>query len=329
MSQLIKLQDYISRYERDIYHYSGQYIRLKKQQWGKVKAAWEDGTLETFQSLNQAGPNHNGDLAWLEEDKKSVVDRFKNLFRKKGSNPAGEEAESAGEKGQEEDDQLHEALVFTTMPNSLEDLKLLFLENLFDIQLKWASSTLLGESRVDRKFYYDRTLKYFLQRFPDTYLVMYRPVFLLKKAPVEVDIIMISPVATFCITILEGRNDSVFLGSKERFWTERTPDLDRKILNPLISLNRMGKIVSVIYRNHGIEMPVRKVLLNSNGYFDYPFPPTDIELIEKRNYETWFTGLRSLTSPLKSVQLKAGQTLLSYSQTMYSSRSEWENSVQE
>ncbi|KHF29248.1 hypothetical protein LR68_02036 [Anoxybacillus sp. BCO1] len=30
MGQLIKLQDYISRYELDIYHYPSEFIRLKK-----------------------------------------------------------------------------------------------------------------------------------------------------------------------------------------------------------------------------------------------------------------------------------------------------------
>mgnify|MGYP005609875703 CR=1 FL=1 len=39
MGQLIKLQDYVSRYEQDIYHYPTQYVYLKKQQWEKVNEA--------------------------------------------------------------------------------------------------------------------------------------------------------------------------------------------------------------------------------------------------------------------------------------------------
>ncbi len=41
MAQLVKLQDYISRYEKDIYHYPAQYIRLKNENWKKLLQTWE------------------------------------------------------------------------------------------------------------------------------------------------------------------------------------------------------------------------------------------------------------------------------------------------
>ncbi|NLY79377.1 MAG: NERD domain-containing protein, partial [Lysinibacillus sp.] len=37
MAQLVKLQDYISRYEIDLTRYPTQYVRLKRTQWDKVK----------------------------------------------------------------------------------------------------------------------------------------------------------------------------------------------------------------------------------------------------------------------------------------------------
>ena len=46
MAQLIKLQDYVSRYEQDIYRYPSQFIKLKNQQWDKLKAAYLAGELE-------------------------------------------------------------------------------------------------------------------------------------------------------------------------------------------------------------------------------------------------------------------------------------------
>ena len=41
MAQLVKLQDYISRYEWNPYHYPAQFIRLKRQNWKKLQEQWE------------------------------------------------------------------------------------------------------------------------------------------------------------------------------------------------------------------------------------------------------------------------------------------------
>ncbi len=46
MAQLIKLQDYISRYEWDTYRYPTQYIRQKKEQWQRFYSEWLDPALE-------------------------------------------------------------------------------------------------------------------------------------------------------------------------------------------------------------------------------------------------------------------------------------------
>ncbi|WP_010678469.1 hypothetical protein [Bacillus timonensis] len=233
MGQLIKLQDYISRYEVDMFRYPGQFIRVKRQQWEKT-------VLEKQQ----------------------------------------------------------------------------FLDHIFEFQMKWASSTVRDKSYIDKEFYKDPNLKYFLQRFPDTYLVLYKPIFKLKKAPVEVEIILISPMITWIITILEDKENSVFLGSHERFWTERTGKHEKKVLSPMIELDRMDGIIRTIYSAYGIELPIRKVILNRTGYFDFPLVPYDVELVEKRNYEEWFTSLRNMRSPLKHMQLKAGNALLQHCQTV-------------
>src|SRR5690625_1373463 len=41
MAQLIKLQDYISRYEVDMFKYPSQFIRLKKEHYDKLFAEWQ------------------------------------------------------------------------------------------------------------------------------------------------------------------------------------------------------------------------------------------------------------------------------------------------
>lgn len=43
MAQLVKLQDYISRYQIDLARYPTQFVRLKKSQWERIKRQWELG----------------------------------------------------------------------------------------------------------------------------------------------------------------------------------------------------------------------------------------------------------------------------------------------
>src|SRR5699024_3182271 len=74
------------------------------------------------------------------------------------------------------------------MPETEEQLKRFFLDSIFQFQLNWASATLSQMSFLDRDYYNDLKLKYFLQRFPDTYLFMYHPVFKLKNAQVDADL---------------------------------------------------------------------------------------------------------------------------------------------
>src|SRR5690625_3594842 len=42
MAQLIKLRDYISRYETNPFHYPTQFIRLKQENWRKLVKAWQE-----------------------------------------------------------------------------------------------------------------------------------------------------------------------------------------------------------------------------------------------------------------------------------------------
>ncbi|AKS39287.1 glucanohydrolase [Anoxybacillus gonensis] len=304
MGQLIKLQDYISRYELDIYHYPSEFIRLKKKQWERMKQAWETGQLAA-----RVETHSQQSWKWLEEET-SLFDKVKQLWKRKKV----KDIEVEDEQPKEEEEFF---VSITSEPRTLEELKILFLEKLFQLQIRWASSTLTEESIIDPKYYYDVQLKYFLQRFPDTYLCMYKPVFLLKKAPVELNTIFISPTTTWCIAFTEERKNNIVVGSAERFWTEIVDEVERKIVNPMISLHRTEKVVQTIYKQFAVDMPIKKVLINREGYIDYRYAPSDLEIIDRRHYETWFMSLRQLTMPLKHMQLKAAQSLLTYCDARY------------
>ena len=311
MAQLIKLQDYVSRYAQDIYLYPSRYVRLKKQQWEGIKAKWENGPEEHMRNLMDSQQ---------EEESNNILQKLKSMVRQ--SEPLREDdAQELKNTDDEMDDGTFNSI---SSLKTIEELKQHFLDGLLPFQLKWASSTLTERSFVAKEFVNDPTLKFLLQRFPDTFLILYKPIFLLKKAPVEGELIIITPAAAMCISFIEAEEDAAYVGSKDRFWIKKTRNREKKILNPLIALNRTEKIVKTIFDMYEVDLPVQKLLISRNGFIDYPLPPYGVQFIEKRNFEEWFMALRGMKSPLKHMQLKAAQVLLQYCQTTSVRRLEWE-----
>ncbi|MEH7886047.1 NERD domain-containing protein [Bacillus sp. JJ1609] len=318
MAQLIKLQDYVSRYAQDIYLYPSRFVRLKKKQWEGVKEKWENGPIQPEEVNSYGQP---------EELTNTILQKIKSIVRQ--SDTPQSEPKQYSPVGLDDDQETmiddHEVEMISKI-KTIEGLKQHFLDQLMPFQLKWASSTLTEKSFIAKEFTNDSTLKFVLQRFPDTFLILYKPIFLLKKAPVETELIMITPGATICISLIEAEENAVFVGSKDRFWIKMTKNKETKILNPLTALNRTEKIVKTLFDLHAVELPVQKLLLSRNGFIDYPLAPYGVQLIEKRNFDEWFTALRGMKSPLKHMQLKAAQVLLQYCQTTSIRRHEWESS---
>ena len=319
MAQLIKLQDYVSRYAQDIYLYPSRYVRLKKQQWGGLKDKWENP------------PNEHEVITKDEPASEHIILRkIKRLIRPlEGAQTEHSHGRPYLKDAEQEELIDYEAVDLTRNIHSLDELKQHFLDQLLPFQLKWASSTLTEKSYIDKEFYVDKTLRFLLQRFPDTFLILYKPIFLLKKAPVEAELIIITPASAICISFLEAEEDAVFVGSKERFWIKKTKNREVKILNPLLGLNRTEKIVKALFDMYDVELPVQKLLISRNGFIDYTMQPYGVQFVEKRNFENWFRSLRTMKSPLKHMQLKAAQALLQYCQTTSFRRLEWEKPPEE
>jgi hypothetical protein len=313
LAQLIKLQDYVSRYEQDVYRYPSQYIRLKKQQWEKLKETWESEPINIAYDLTDEWDSY-------EEKRPGIFNKVTKLFKKE-KDAVNDILES---RERNADEPLQFSPVLSFRPESEEELKQLYLDQLFNFQLKWASSTIYEKSNVHAKYYRDEKLQTFLQRFPDSCLLLYEPIFLLKKAPLEMDIIFITPMEVWCLTFLEEEREAVFLGSNDRFWLKRSNQLEKKVLNPMISLNRMSKIVRQLFQHYGLELPVKKGVICRNGYIDFQGSSHDVQFLEKREYPKWFQQMRNNRTPLKHMQLKAAKILLDYCQTASFKRVEWE-----
>ncbi|MDF2945394.1 MAG: hypothetical protein K0S51_73 [Bacillales bacterium] len=313
LAQLIKLQDYISRYELDLYHYSSEYPKLKKKFWNATYERWNEDSEEE---------QIDDDILFEEPSKLQSFKKalnVKNYFKK--SNQLEEHHEAKVEQSYDDSITIISKKRLNAL-NSEDDLKQLFLDEILPIQIRWASSTALEQSPLKRKYQYESALKFFIQRFPDNYLCMYKPVFIIRNAPIELDTILISPVAIHCVKIIEGRDNSVMVASNEKFWTEKYMDEQSKILNPLISLDRTYNIVKALLNKNNNEFPIKKLLLTKKQYVDFSTIPYDLQVIDKKSYSDWFNSMRKLSSPVKHSQLKAAQILLSSCHTIAKNRVE-------
>ncbi|MFF2755381.1 nuclease-related domain-containing protein [Psychrobacillus sp. NPDC058041] len=319
MAQLVKLQDYISRYQVDLKRYPTQFVRLKKQQWERTIVKWEQGSF---------------DSSWLEkEDEVEVLEKksfFSKLFNR--NNKEGNLEEETWEETEllEEDVVLEDTASLHFEPNIVynpqtkDELKRMYLNQLFHFQLKWASSTLREKSYVDPKFMRDKLLRTLTLQLPDNYFLFYYPILKLKKAPVELDILLILPTEIICIVVLEGNDLDAFIGSSDRFWLRKSGKEEKKVLSPMVSLNRMESILLQIIKKEDIDLPIRKVILSRNGYIDYPGTSFNTQFVDSRKFPDWFMALKSSPSPMKHMQFKAAQAILDLVQTTSYSRAGWE-----
>lgn len=294
MAQLIKLRDYISRYELDIYRYPSQYIRLKRENWEKLHHSWENNPPE--QEMNDM----------VQEKKKSFLDRLA-PFRKKRNEIIEKKSETT-----------------PSLPSTKEGLRHYFLNQLYTFQLKWATSSISRISFMNQKYNNDQQLKYFLKRFPDNYFLMYYPVFNIKKAAIDAEVILISPIQIEIIYMLNDYDDANIIVKNDRTWTIEKDSRQSDILSPIHALKRTEHIVRSLLNLEDISLSIKKTVLAPNNPVIFQQRPYNTEVIGKREYPDWFSEKRALDSPLKSDQLKAADQLLKYCLTSSVKRPEWE-----
>ena len=206
MAQLVKLQDYISRYQIDLTRYSTQFVRLKKGQWEKTKFEWQSGEMMTkWEHLDMEQQEEQETKTKLSLLKKFFPVRFSKQEEQQEENI--EQLDVSNEFADDEVREEETALLFEPnivyTPRSLEELKRIFLDQFFQFQMKWASSTLREKSYVDRKFMRDHLLRTLLQSLPDSYMLFYYPILRLKKAPIELEIVLMTPTECYIIKVLE------------------------------------------------------------------------------------------------------------------------------
>lgn len=260
MAQLVKLFDYISRYETNPFHYPSQFIRLKQENWQQyIKKQEEKSTFPEEVQINK---------------KKHMQD---------------------------------------------------FLNQLLPFQYKWATSTLSYKSYTDNKYRQDSMLTFFLQRFPDIYLLLYYPLFSVKQAPIDGEIVLISPIGIEIIHVVQEVQNETIIVNNERSWPVQSDVKQKPIMSPMITLKRTEHIVTSILNMYEIDLPIQKTILSETNRFLYHTLPYQTNVIGKEKFEDWFLKKRELQSPLKNIQLKAMEAILNHCQSSYVRRPEWES----
>ncbi|WP_018933614.1 NERD domain-containing protein [Gracilibacillus lacisalsi] len=298
MAQLIKLENYISRYQRDIFHYPSQFSRLKKENWERLKYLWEDQKQLKLEVENE------------KELKESNFSKWRSFFNSRS------EAEDIDMEEDTDD--------INFLPASEDELKHYFLDTLIPFQLKWASTTINEMSFINRSYYQDFLLKYFLQRIPDTHLLMYFPIFQLKNGPMEGDIVLISPLEIEIITLLEKPKNQVIIPNDSRLWFIEENNIQSKFLSPLISTKRTETIIQSILKKYQLDFPIKKVVLSRTNVMNYQLEPYHTKFVDRDDHEEWLKQKQQLFTPLKHQQLKVAEVLLKHCESIAVKRPEWE-----
>lgn len=298
MAQLIKLNDYISRYEVNMYQYPAQFIRLKQENWTKMRSLYEQGRLDFQKELPDSMEVEPEKTPW-----------WKALFRDKGLGDAGEEAAS---------------MMVEKQPRSLRELKQYYLDGLLPFQLKWATTTLQKKSFLHPAYRDDPSLSFYLQRFPDTYLLMYEPVAQLRNAELEIDHILIGPHGLELVASLPARKGETAYVQTEHTWMLEEGNVQRKVQSPLISLKRTETFVRSVLRKYDIDFPYTKVVLSPALSFEKTQEPYQTIYVGNKEYERWLYEKRQMSTPLKHKQLKTAEALLKHCRTSAVKRAEWD-----
>ncbi|MDQ0254975.1 hypothetical protein J2S74_002357 [Evansella vedderi] len=297
MAQLVKLSNYISRYETDIYRYPSHFVRLKKERWGNLVQEWNSRQkIDSLQSKFCA-------------DETEVKSKFKGKFKKwfSGSKDLDTWEEDPPREKFLPKSQLHEA----------------FMEEIFHFQLNWASSTFSEISHLNNKYYNDSLLSHLLKELPDSFFIFYEPVFVLRKASVDLDIIILTPSEVWLLTPLTGNNHNIFHSHSERFWIKRDGENQEKVIHPFVSLKRMVTVIKEILVECELDIPIRMGVIAKDSFIDINASQQRVKLIDKRTFQDWQRTLKKIVTPIKHQQLKAANILLRNCKT----NSEWRDSM--
>ncbi|MFC7373319.1 hypothetical protein ACFQPF_16895 [Fictibacillus iocasae] len=277
MAHLVKIQDCVSRYEKNLYHYQSAFIRLKKK---RREDRLADEGNERFEAV---------ELEEASEEKKTGI--WRRLFT----------------RGKEELPEFVNEENLEKLELTAEEKRQQHNDELYSFQLKWASSTVGEVSRLDPSFEKDVILRYLIEQVPDNYFVFYKPIVTAMNAPVELDIIIVGPADIWLIVWLE--EEGILTEESKRFWL--STEGGQKLINPHISMQRMTQAVSAVLKASPSQLALKKAFLSKEAYMDVEPDWRKVLYIDKREFNEWLENIKKDRAPVKSQQLRFVSALLS------------------
>lgn len=297
MAQLVKLADYVSRYEIDIYRYPSRYVRLKKERWERLKQDWE-ATRSDYPTLPL--------MQHYEERVSTLWDRTKGIFKRSSKEATKEEVKLPTD--------------WQLRHKTMEELRAAYSQELFAFQINWASSTVSEISRLKHSYYQDKLLHFFLTELPDTFFIFYEPVLYARNAPVDCDIIILTPASLWIVNVLEGDEETIYSSLEGRYWQKRQGDHKEAVLHPSVSLKRSKTVIQSILEAKNLQVNIKTAVMAKDSYIDVGQGSQSSKLIDRRNLHEFKESMLKMTAPIKHTQLKIADVLLDASLTISESR---------
>ncbi|WP_082233552.1 hypothetical protein [Halobacillus massiliensis] len=207
------------------------------------------------------------------------------------------------------------------------ELKQHFLNELLSFQLKWASSTLQATSFYDPCVEGNEHLKLLLQRIPDHYLVLFKPVAILNDVPLQVEILILGPHEIELITFIDEKKHTIVYPTKENYWKIDTVGQRRSMVSPLVMLKRTETYLRSVLNSYNLNYSYKKIVLGPNHRIQKGYHPYSTDYIDVNTFEEWLHSKRKLSLPLKHQQLKVAEKLLYHTKTNAVNRMEWETAL--
>ncbi|RYL94549.1 nuclease-related domain-containing protein [Sporolactobacillus sp. THM19-2] len=196
----------------------------------------------------------------------------------------------------------------------------LFEEWIYDMQTEWATRTAVEQSRFPEAWASQSWVKRLLTEVNDLSFFMFRPVLKAGEATIQLDSLLLTADAVWCLTALEGERGSVFQGISRRKWREIRSDDVRELLNPLIALKRTRRIVSGYLGKFGLSVPVLAAVYVPNGFIEFVQEESGLSLVDLRNESAWLRLISRHSMMMKRDQIAATEALLSGCVTVASDR---------
>ncbi|MFT8317287.1 MAG: hypothetical protein ABF651_03295 [Sporolactobacillus sp.] len=203
----------------------------------------------------------------------------------------------------------------TLHPNDDRNKQEAFNDWLFEMQLKWASSTAEEQSQLPEEIEKQRWITELIREVNDLAFFFYRPVFLAKNAEIQLDSLLITSDTLWCILPIFGEEGSVFQEMSDRKWREIRTGGSHERLNPRIALKRTRQVIASFLKNYELEMDLNMVLYAPDSFIEFVEEDRHLICIDRRSKGDWHRELSQQSFLFKRKQFETVQKLLDHCQT--------------